>query len=119
MATNALLDSGDELLLPSPDYPLWTAAVSLSGATPVHYLCDEAALWMPDLHDIRAKITSRTKGIVVINPNNPTGALYSDQLLRAMVQIAREHGLVIFADEVYEKMLYDGAKHTAMGSLSD
>src|ERR1035437_1087334 len=119
MATNGLLDSGDELLLPSPDYPLWTAAVSLSGAMPVHYLCDEANGWMPDLNDIRAKITSHTKGIVVINPNNPTGALYSDELLRAIVQIAREQGLVIFADEVYDKMLYDGAKHTAMGSLSD
>jgi alanine-synthesizing transaminase len=119
MATNGLLDSGDELLLPSPDYPLWTAAVSLSGATPVHYLCDESQGWMPDLSDIRAKITSRTKRIVVINPNNPTGALYSEELLRAIVQIAREHGLVIFADEVYDKMLYDGAKHTAMGSLSD
>ncbi len=119
MATNGLLDSGDELLLPAPDYPLWTAAVSLSGATPVHYLCDEAQGWMPDLNDLRAKITARTKGIVVINPNNPTGALYADELLQAIVQIAREHGLVIFADEVYDKMLYDGARHTAMGSLSD
>lgn len=119
MATNALLDNGDELLLPSPDYPLWTAAASLSGGTPVHYLCDEANGWMPDLQDIRAKITPRTKGIVVINPNNPTGALYSDELLRGIVAIAREHGLVIFADEVYDKVLYDGAKHTAIGSLSE
>jgi len=118
MATNALLDNGDELLLPSPDYPLWTAAASLSGGTPVHYLCDEANGWMPDLNDIRAKITTRTKGIVVINPNNPTGALYSDEMLKAIVQIAREHGLVLFADEVYDKVLYDGARHTAMGSLS-
>ena len=119
MATNALLDNGDELLLPSPDYPLWTAAASLSGGTPVHYVCDEANGWMPDLQDIRAKITPRTKGIVVINPNNPTGALYSDELLKGIVAIAREHGLVIFADEVYDKVLYDGAKHTAIGSLSE
>ncbi len=118
MATNALLDNGDELLLPSPDYPLWTAAASLSGGTPVHYLCDEANGWMPDLDDIRAKITPRTKGIVVINPNNPTGALYSDALLKSIVAIAREHGLVIFADEVYDKVLYDGARHTPLASLS-
>ena len=118
MATNALLDNGDELLLPSPDYPLWTAAASLSGGTPVHYTCDEANGWMPDLDDIRAKITPRTKGIVVINPNNPTGALYSDALLKAIVAIAREHGLVIFADEVYDKVLYDGARHTPLASLS-
>ncbi len=119
MATNALLNDGDELLLPAPDYPLWTAAVSLSGGTPVHYLCDEANGWMPNLEDIKSKITPNTKGIVVINPNNPTGALYSDELLKAIVQTAREHGLVIFADEVYDKVLYDGFKHTAMGSLSD
>ena len=119
MATNALLNDGDELLLPAPDYPLWTAAVSLSGGTPVHYICDEANGWMPDLDDIRARITPRTKGIVVINPNNPTGALYSDALLKGIVVLAREHGLVIFADEVYDKVLYDGAKHTAMASLSD
>ena len=118
MATNALLDNGDELLLPSPDYPLWTAAASLSGGTPVHYTCDEANGWMPDLDNIRAKITPRTKGIVVINPNNPTGALYSDALLKAIVAIAREHGLVIFADEVYDKVLYDGARHTPLASLS-
>ncbi|MDB5874106.1 MAG: beta-eliminating lyase family protein, partial [Ramlibacter sp.] len=118
MSTNALLDDGDELLLPAPDYPLWTAATSLSGGTPVHYLCDEANGWMPNLDDIRAKITPRTKGIVVINPNNPTGALYSDDLLKSIVGIAREHGLVIFADEVYDKVLYDGVKHTAIASLS-
>ena len=119
MATNALLDTGDEVLLPSPDYPLWTAAASLSGGTPVHYRCDEDNGWMPNLDDIRAKITPRTKGIVVINPNNPTGALYSDELLQAIVDIARQHGLVIFADEVYDKVLYDGVEHTAIGSLSE
>jgi len=119
MATNALLDNGDELLLPAPDYPLWTAAASLSGGTPVHYLCDEANGWMPDLADIRARITPRTKGIVVINPNNPTGALYSRELLQGIVTIAREHGLVIFADEVYDKVLYDGVVHTPVASLSE
>ena len=118
MATNGLLDDGDELLLPAPDYPLWTAAASLSGGTPVHYRCDESKGWMPDVADIRAKITPRTKGIVVINPNNPTGALYSDALLLEIVAIAREHGLVLFADEVYDKVLYDGVRHTAIGSLS-
>jgi alanine-synthesizing transaminase len=118
MATNGLLDDGDELLLPSPDYPLWTAAASLSGGTPVHYRCEEANGWMPDLDDIRAKVTPRTKGIVVINPNNPTGALYADDLLKGIVAIAREHGLVIFADEVYDKVLYDGVKHTPLASLS-
>jgi alanine-synthesizing transaminase len=118
MATNALLDNGDELLLPMPDYPLWTAATSLSGGTPIHYLCDEANGWMPNLADIRAKITPRTKAIVVINPNNPTGVLYSDDLLKGIVAIAREHGLVILADEVYDKVLYDDARHTAIASLS-
>jgi alanine-synthesizing transaminase len=118
MATNGLLDDGDELLLPSPDYPLWTAAASLSGGTPVHYRCDEVNGWMPNLDDIRAKVTPRTKGIVVINPNNPTGALYADELLKGIVAIAREHGLVIFADEVYDKVLYDGVKHTPLASLS-
>ncbi|TAF76658.1 MAG: aminotransferase class I/II-fold pyridoxal phosphate-dependent enzyme, partial [Curvibacter sp.] len=118
MATNALLDNGDELLLPMPDYPLWTAATSLSGGTPVHYLCDENNGWMPDLDDIRAKITPRTKGIVVINPNNPTGVLYSTELLQGIIEIARQHGLVILADEVYDKVLYDGIHHTAMASLS-
>ena len=118
MATNGLLDNGDEVLVPAPDYPLWTAAASLSGGTPVHYRCEESNGWMPDLADIRAKVTPRTKGIVVINPNNPTGALYSDDLLKGIVSIAREHGLVIFADEVYDKVLYDGVKHTPMASLS-
>ena len=118
MATNGLLDDGDELLLPSPDYPLWTAAVSLSGGTPVHYLCDEANGWMPDIEDIRKKITPHTKGIVVINPNNPTGVLYTNALLQQIIDLAREHGLVIFADEVYDKVLYDGVKHTPIASLS-
>ncbi len=118
MATNALLNDGDELLLPAPDYPLWTAAATLAGGKPVHYLCDEANGWMPDLDDIRRKITPHTKGIVVINPNNPTGALYSDALLQGIVAIAREHGLVILADEVYDKEVYDDVRHTAIGSLS-
>lgn len=118
MSTNALLNEGDELLVPTPDYPLWTAAAALSGGTPVHYMCDEANGWMPDLDDLRRKITKSTKGIVVINPNNPTGALYADELLREIVAIARQHGLVIFADEVYDKVLYDGVKHTAIASLS-
>ena len=118
MATNGLLDDGDELLLPAPDYPLWTAAVSLSGGTPIHYMCDEANGWMPNIDDIRKKITPHTKGIVVINPNNPTGALYSDNLLLEIISLAREHGLGIFADEVYDKVLYDGVKHTPIASLS-
>ncbi len=118
MATNALLDNGDELLLPSPDYPLWTAAASLSGGSPVHYRCEEANGWMPDLDDIRAKVTPRPKGIVVINPNNPTGAPSSNDLLKGIVAIAREHDLVIFADEVYDKVLYDGVKHTPLARLS-
>ncbi len=118
MAANALLDNGDELLVPMPDYPLWTAATSLSGGKPVHYLCDEANGWMPNLDDIRAKISPKTKGIVVINPNNPTGAMYSDALLKGIVDIAREFELVILADEVYDKVLYDGVTHTAMASLS-
>ena len=118
MATNALLDDGDELLLPMPDYPLWTAVTSLSGGKPVHYLCDEANGWIPDLDDIAAKITPRTKGIVVINPNNPTGALYPDSVLEAIVELARKHGLVLLADEVYDKVLFDGVKHTALASLS-
>jgi len=118
MATQALLNDGDELLLPAPDYPLWTAATSLAGGVPVHYVCDEANGWMPSLEDMRAKITPRTRGIVVINPNNPTGALYSDALLRGIVQLAREHDLVLLVDEVYDKVLYDGVRHTAMASLS-
>jgi alanine-synthesizing transaminase len=118
MAANALLDNGDELLVPSPDYPLWTAATSLSGGTPVHYHCDEDNGWQPDLADIRAKISPKTKGIVVINPNNPTGVLYTDEVLKGIVAIAREFELVILADEVYDKVLYEDAKHTALGSLS-
>ena len=119
MAMNALLNTGDEVLVPAPDYPLWTAAVSLSSGTPRHYLCDEANDWLPDLDDIRAKITPKTRAIVIINPNNPTGALYPDSLLLEIVAIAREHGLIIYADEVYDKVLYDGATHTALGSLSE
>ena len=119
MATNGLLNDGDELLLPAPDYPLWTAVASLSGGTPVHYLCDESNGWMPDLADIRRKITPNTKGIVIINPNNPTGALYSRELLEQIVAIAREHQLVIFADEVYDKVLYDDVVHTPLASLSE
>jgi alanine-synthesizing transaminase len=118
MATQALLNDGDELLLPAPDYPLWTAATSLAGGVPVHYVCDESNGWMPSLEDMRSKITPRTRGIVVINPNNPTGALYSDALLRGIVQLAREHDLVLLVDEVYDKVLYEGVKHTAMASLS-
>ena len=118
MATQALLNDGDELLLPAPDYPLWTAATSLAGGVPVHYVCDEANGWMPSLEDMRAKITPRTRGIVVINPNNPTGALYSDALLRGIVELAREHGLVLLVGEVYDKVLYDGVRHTALASLS-
>jgi alanine-synthesizing transaminase len=118
MAVNALLNDGDELLVPAPDYPLWTAMTSLSGGKPVHYLCDEDNHWNPDLDDIRSRITPRTKGIVVINPNNPTGVLYPDDILRGIVAIAREHGLVILADEVYDKVLYDGVEHTAIASLS-
>jgi alanine-synthesizing transaminase len=118
MATMALLDVDDEVLVPSPDYPLWTAAVSLAGGRPVHYVCDEANGWMPNLADIRDKITPRTKGLVVINPNNPTGALYNVALLQALVDMAREHGLVLLADEVYDKVLYEDAQHTAIASLS-
>jgi len=119
MSLNALLDDGDEILVPAPDYPLWTAGVSLSGGRPVHYLCDEGAGWLPDLKDIRRKITPRTKGIVVINPNNPTGALYPVDLLEAMVEIARQHQLIIFADEIYDKTLYDEHTHTSIASLGD
>ena len=119
MATNALLNNGDEILLPAPDYPLWTAAASLSGGTPVHYLCDERTGWMPDMKDLRSKITERTRGLVVINPNNPTGALYSTEILLEMIEVAREHSLVLFADEVYDKVVYDDVKHTALASLSE
>lgn len=119
MAMQGLLNDGDEVLLPAPDYPLWTAGVSLSGGTPIHYICDESNGWMPDLDDIRAKITPNTRALVVINPNNPTGALYSDELLLGLIEIARQHGLVIFADEVYDKIIYDGKQHTSMAALSE
>jgi len=119
MALNGLLDNGDEILVPAPDYPLWTAAVSLSGGHPVHYLCDEQSDWMPDLEDIKRKITPRTKGIVVINPNNPTGALYPDEVLWGIVELARQHQLIVFADEIYDKTLYDGHTHTSIASLAD
>jgi len=118
LSMNALLNDGDEVLVPAPDYPLWTAAVSLSSGTPVHYLCDESKDWAPDLNDLRKKITPRTKAIVVINPNNPTGAIYSKEVLLEMVNIAREHGLILFADEIYDKMLYDAEKHISLASLS-
>jgi len=119
LSMNALLDEGDEVLIPAPDYPLWTAAVALSGGRPVHYLCDEAAEWQPDLADIRSKITPQTKALVVINPNNPTGAVYPEAMLKALMQIAREHQLIVFADEIYDKTLFDGVTHTAMASLAD
>jgi alanine-synthesizing transaminase len=118
LAMNALLNNGDEVLVPAPDYPLWTAAVSLSGGTPIHYLCDEAKEWAPDLADLRSKITQRTKAIVMINPNNPTGAIYSKAVLTELTQIAREHGLILFADEIYDKMLYDEEQHVSLASLS-
>ena len=119
MAMNALLNPGDEVLVPAPDYPLWTAAVSLSGGTPRHYLCDEANGWQPDLDDIRSKITPNTRAIVVINPNNPTGALYPESTLLEIIAIARQHGLILYSDEIYDKVLYDGETHTAMASLSE
>ncbi len=119
MAMQALLDNGDEVLIPAPDYPLWTAAVNLSGGTPVHYLCDEESGWLPDIEDIEKKITPNTRGIVVINPNNPTGALYPQEVLQEIVEIAREHGLIVFSDEIYDKILYDGDKHVSIASLAD
>lgn len=119
MSMNALLNVGDQILVPAPDYPLWTASVSLSGGTPVHYMCDEGAGWIPDLADIERKITPQTKGIVVINPNNPTGALYPDDVLKAIVDLARKHNLIVFADEIYDKVLYDGNTHTSIASLAD
>ena len=119
MSLNALLDNGDEVLVPAPDYPLWTAAVSLSGGNPVHYLCDEQSEWMPDIADIRRKITPNTRAIVVINPNNPTGALYPETLLQELVELARQHQLIVFADEIYDKTLYDGNTHTSIASLAD
>ena len=119
MSLNAMLDTGDEMLIPAPDYPLWTAVTGLSGGTPVHYLCDEQADWMPDIADIKRKITPRTRGIVVINPNNPTGALYPESVLREIIEVARQHELTIFVDEIYDKTLYDGHTHTSMASLAD
>ena len=118
MAMQALLNTGDEMLIPSPDYPLWTAAVSLSGGRPVHYRCDEANDWQPDLDDIESRINANTRGIVVINPNNPTGAVYSQQTLEKIADIARRHELVIFADEIYDRILYDDAQHTPLARLA-
>ncbi|MBS0446422.1 MAG: pyridoxal phosphate-dependent aminotransferase [Proteobacteria bacterium] len=119
MSMNALLNDGDEMLIPAPDFPLYTAVVGLSGGKPVHYVCDEQSGWLPDIDDIRKKITPRTRGIVVINPNNPTGALYPDSLLLEIVEVARQYGLIVFADEIYDKTIYDGAKHTSISSLAD
>ncbi len=119
MAINALCNEDDEVLLPAPDYPLYTAAVALSGGRPVHYVCDEQSDWFPDIADIRAKITPRTRAIVVINPNNPTGALYPESLLKEIVEVAREHQLIVMADEIYDKTLYDGHTHTSIASLAD
>ncbi|NJP68831.1 pyridoxal phosphate-dependent aminotransferase [Streptomyces spiramenti] len=118
MAMQALLDDGDEVLVPSPDYPLWTASVSLSGGTAVHYRCDEQSEWMPDLADIERKITDRTKAIVVINPNNPTGAVYSEEMLRGLTDIARRHGLVVCSDEIYDRILYDDAVHHSTAAVA-
>ncbi len=117
LSMQALINPGDEILVPSPDYPLWTAAIALSGGKPVHYVCDEQADWNPDLEDMESKITSRTKGIVLINPNNPTGAVYEKDVLMRIAKMAEEHGLIIFSDEIYDKILYDGAVHYPMGSL--
>lgn len=118
LSMSALLDSGDEVLVPSPDYPLWTACVTLAGGTAVHYLCDEQSEWYPDIDDIRSKITDKTKAIVIINPNNPTGAVYPKEILEQIVQIAREHELIIFSDEIYDRLIMDGYKHTSIASLA-
>jgi len=118
MSVAALLNDGDEMLIPTPDFPLYTAVVGLSGGVPVHYICDEQAGWMPDVADIRKKITPRTRGIIVCNPNNPTGALYPDAVLLEIIELARQHQLVVFADEIYDKTLYDGATHTSMASMA-
>lgn len=118
LCMQALLDSGDEILIPSPDYPLWTACATLAGGTPVHYVCDEQADWYPDIDDIRKKVTPRTKAIVIINPNNPTGALYPREVLQAIVDIAREHQLIIFSDEIYDRLVMDGAEHVSTASLA-
>ncbi|PCI08398.1 MAG: aminotransferase [Gammaproteobacteria bacterium] len=119
MSMQALINNGDEILIPAPDYPLWTAAVSLSGGNPVHYLCDEASDWYPDIADIASKITDKTRGIVLINPNNPTGAVYPEAILQSIIDLAREHDLIVFSDEIYDKILYDDAKHISTASLSD
>ncbi len=119
MSMQALLNNDDEMLIPAPDYPLWTAAVSLSGGKPIHYLCDEENNWEPSIEDMEAKITARTRGIVVINPNNPTGAVYSTETLLKIVELARKHKLIIFADEIYDKIIYDDVKHVALASLAD
>ena len=119
MAMQALLNNGDEVLVPMPDYPLWTAAATLAGGTAVHYLCDEATGWLPDLADIASKISKNTRAIVVINPNNPTGALYPIDTLIGLINIARQHGLIIYADEIYDKVLYDQAQHVSMASLAE
>ncbi|MCP5276910.1 MAG: pyridoxal phosphate-dependent aminotransferase [Thiobacillus sp.] len=119
LTMQALLDNGDEVLVPAPDYPLWTAAVSLGGGTPRHYICDEGSGWLPDLDDIRGKVTANTRAIVVINPNNPTGALYPKEILEGIVEIARQHQLIVYADEIYDKVLYDDAEHTSIASLAD
>jgi alanine-synthesizing transaminase len=118
MTMQALLDEGDEVLIPAPDYPLWTAMTSLGGGTPVHYVCDESDGWQPDLDDIRAKVTERTKAIVVINPNNPTGAVYTREVLEGIAEIAREHSLLLLADEIYDRILFDGARHIPMASVA-
>ena len=118
MSMQGLLNNGDEILMPSPDYPLWTAAANLAGGHPVHYMCDEAANWYPDMDDIQSKITDRTKGIVIINPNNPTGALYPREVLQEIVDIAREHQLIIFADEIYDRLVMDGEEHISVASLA-
>lgn len=118
MTMQGLLDDGDEILIPAPDYPLWTAAANLAGGHPVHYICDEKADWMPDLDDMEKKITDRTKGIVIINPNNPTGALYPRDLLERIVEIARRHELIIFADEIYDRLVMDGEEHVSIASLA-
>ena len=118
MSMQGLLNNGDEVLIPAPDYPLWTAAVSLSGGKPVHYLCDEQADWYPDIEDIRSKITPNTRAMVVINPNNPTGAVYSRDMLEQLAQVAREHNLILFADEIYDKILYDGVEHDSLAAVA-
>jgi alanine-synthesizing transaminase len=117
MAMQGLLDSGDEVLIPAPDYPLWTAAVTLSGGKAVHYICDEESLWNPDLADIESKVSANTKAIVVINPNNPTGAVYDRAILEGIARIAHEHGLIVYADEIYERIVYDDAGHVPMASI--